>query len=85
METKQTITACAFLHNDGKVLIGKRADTKSFLPGKWELPGGHIEFGETIEKGLVRELKEEFNIDIALDKPYHEFTYVMDNGYRTCY
>ena len=80
MNKRQTITACIFLHKDGKVLIGKRADTKSFLPGKWELPGGHIEFGETVEQGLRRELLEEFTMEIILENPYAEFTYVMDNG-----
>ncbi len=80
MDKKQIITACIFLHKDGKVLIGKRSKTKSFLPGKWELPGGHAEFGETVEQCLKRELQEEFNIDIALDKPYSEYTYVMNDG-----
>lgn len=77
---RQIITACVFLHEDGKVLIGKRSSNKSFLPGKWELPGGHVEFGETIEQCLKRELQEEFNIDIVLDKPYSEYTYVMNDG-----
>jgi len=77
---RQIITACVFLHNEGKVLVGKRSNRKSFLPGKWELPGGHVEFSETIGQCLKRELQEEFKIDIILDKPYSEFTYVMNNG-----
>ena len=80
MDKKQVITACIFLHKKNKVLIGKRAYTKSFLPGKWELPGGHIEFGETIGEGLRRELLEEFNMKIILEQPYAEFTYVMNDG-----
>lgn len=77
---RQVITACVFFNKDGKVLIGKRAKTKSFLPGKWELPGGHVEFGETLEECLRRELREEFNMEIILGKPYFEFTYLMNNG-----
>ncbi len=80
MDKKQVITACVFLHKDGKVLIGKRSKTKSFLPGKWELPGGHVEFGETVEECLKRELREEFNMDINLDKLFAEYTYVMNDG-----
>ena len=57
---RQIITACVFLHNEGKVLVGKRSNRKSFLPGKWELPGGHVEFSETIGQCLKRELQEEF-------------------------
>ncbi len=43
---KQLITACAFLHQDGKLFTAKRAETKNFLPGKYELPGGHVEYGD---------------------------------------
>lgn len=76
---KQTITACVLLHHEGKALIGKRAETKQFFPGKWELPGGHVEWGETVEQSLKRELLEEFGIDIALEKIYHEFTWIGED------
>lgn len=59
--------------------MARRADTKKFLPGKYELPGGHIEFGETIEDGLKREFKEEFGIDVLVGDPFHVFTYTRDN------
>lgn len=78
MEKRQEITACVFLHKDGKALVAKRAATKKFLPGKWELLGGHIEFGETIEEGLKREIREEIHIEVELDQPYYAFTYVRD-------
>ncbi len=49
---EQVITACAFIHHlfDGieKVFLPRRAETKKFLPGVLELPGGHIDFGEDI-------------------------------------
>jgi len=70
------------LHKDGKLFIAKRANTKKFLSGKWELIGGHIEFGETIEEGLEREILEELKIEIVIENPYHAFTYVSDNGHK---
>lgn len=76
MNKTQEITACAFLYKDSKVFVAKRADTKSFLPGVYELPGGHIEFGETIEDGLKRELQEEFHVDIIIGEPFFAFTYL---------
>ncbi|MCL5433066.1 MAG: NUDIX domain-containing protein [Patescibacteria group bacterium] len=76
---KQIITACVFIYKKGKVLVAKRAKTKKFLPGKYELPGGHIEFGETIEDGLIREIDEEFHIGIRIGDPYYIFTYVYKN------
>jgi len=80
MEKYQAITACVFLHKDGKLFVAKRADTKKFLPGKFELIGGHIDFGETLEKGLEREIMEELKIDIIIENPYHAFTYISENG-----
>lgn len=80
MTKQQVITACAFIHKDGKLLVTKRADTKAFLPGEFELPGGHIEFGETIEEGLKREIREELHIEIELGNPIYAFTYIRDNN-----
>jgi 8-oxo-dGTP diphosphatase len=76
---QQVITACALIHHtfDGvvKVFLPKRADTKKFLPGIYELPGGHIDFGENIVDGLKRELREEFEIDVAVGDPFAAFDY----------
>jgi 8-oxo-dGTP diphosphatase len=76
---QQVITACAFiLHNfDGveKVFLPKRADTKKFLPGIFEIPGGHIDYGEDIVEGLKREIKEEFDMTITVGDPFAAFTY----------
>lgn len=75
MNRSQKITACAFLHKNGRLFIAKRADTKRFLPGKFELPGGHIEFGEDMITGLRREFQEEFGIEIVVGEPFYVFTY----------
>lgn len=76
---QQVITACAFIHQifDGeeKVFLPKRADTKKFLPGVYELPGGHVDFGEDIVEGLKREINEEFGMEIAVGDPFFTFTY----------
>lgn len=78
MANHQTITACAFLVKDGKLLIAKRASTKGFLPDKYELIGGHVEFGETPEEALKREAQEEMEIDIEIENPFSAFTYIRD-------
>lgn len=76
---KQVISACAFIHHnfDGteKVFLPKRAATKNFLPGVFELPGGHIDFGEEIIEGLKREIKEEFEMSIKIGDAFYAFTY----------
>jgi len=55
----------AILVKDGKLLIGKRKPTVK-LANKWELPGGKIEKKETPEDCLVRELREEFDIEVIV-------------------
>ncbi len=79
---QQVITACAFLHHSfngvEKVFLPKRASTKKFLPDVFELPGGHIDFGEDIVTGLKRELTEEFGMHIAVGDPFAVFTYTND-------
>ena len=58
---------CALIQNQGKILVVQRGK-KMKLPLKWEFPGGKIEDGESEEDCLIREIKEELNIDIELIK-----------------
>ncbi len=85
MENKnnsQTVTACAFIHHnfDGveRVFVAKRADTKTFMPGVYELPGGHIESGEDPIDGLKREILEELGMHIVVADQFDEFSYTTD-------
>ncbi|MCA0432304.1 MAG: 8-oxo-dGTP diphosphatase MutT [Proteobacteria bacterium] len=58
------VVAVALIDRDGRVLLSKRPEGKA-LAGLWEFPGGKIEAGERPERALIRELKEELNIDVA--------------------
>lgn len=77
---QQVITACAFIHQtfDGveKVFLARRAVTKMLFPGVYELPGGHIEFGEDITRGLKREINEELGMSVELGDPFTILTYL---------
>ena len=55
------------IYKDYKFLIAQRNFKKS-QGGLWEFPGGKIEKDETGEEALIREIKEEFNADIKVDK-----------------
>ncbi len=39
---------------DGRLLVVRRVAHDDFLAGEWELPGGGVDAGETIEQGAVR-------------------------------
>ncbi len=58
------VAACALVDPDGRVLMCQRPEGKS-LAGLWEFPGGKLEPGETPEACLIRELKEELEIEVA--------------------
>src|SRR5688572_9756633 len=58
------VAAGALVDADGRVLLAKRPPGKP-LAGLWEFPGGKVETGETPEAGLIRELKEELDIEVA--------------------
>ena len=62
------IAVKSFIVNDGKLLIIKRADDDSFMPGIWEIPGGKLELNEDLILGLKRETKEETGLDIEVDR-----------------
>jgi 8-oxo-dGTP diphosphatase len=53
-------TRAIIVNADGKVLIGKRA--RGDAAGKWALIGGRLEFGETTEKAIIREVNEELGL-----------------------
>lgn len=53
---------CGALIQQGKVLIARRNYGSS--KGMYEFPGGKVEKNETKEEALIREMKEELDIDI---------------------
>lgn len=78
-DSGRAVVACAFLWHDffgvKKVFLPRRAKTKEAFPDVYELPGGHIELGETIIEGLKREIKEELEMEIEVGELLEAFTY----------
>lgn len=64
---KKVEVVAAVIQKDNKIFCAQRNLSKS-MGGKWEFPGGKIEVGETKEEALVREIKEELDSDIVVDK-----------------
>jgi len=63
------------LRPDGQVLLGQRPSDKPW-PGWWELPGGKIEAGESVQQALARELMEEIGVRVTESAPW--VTYVHE-------
>ncbi len=59
------VAAAALIDADGRVLLAERPAGKP-MAGMWEFPGGKVEPGETPEAALIRELREELGIDVAV-------------------
>ena len=57
-----SVTAALLIHAN-RILIAQRGPNDK-LSGKWEFPGGKIEGSETPEQCLVREMREEFGIEV---------------------
>lgn len=58
------ITVDAVIERDDKILLIRRKNEP--FKGRWALPGGFIEYGESAENAIVREVKEEANLDISI-------------------
>ena len=58
------VVAAALVDIDNRVLIGKRPEGKT-MAGLWEFPGGKVIEGELPEQAIIRELKEELDIDVV--------------------
>ncbi len=58
------VAAAALVDIDGRVLLQQRPEGKA-MAGLWEFPGGKVEPDEGLEQSLIRELKEELDIDVT--------------------
>ena len=75
--------ACAIIEGPAGVLCAQRSATMS-LPLVWEFPGGKIEDGETAADALLREIREELQVDIIIGRalPPADHSYVEGHVIR---
>ena len=72
--------AAGILIQDLKILLAKRSSNQTFYPNVWDLPGGHLEAGESPQTALVRELKEELGIVATAYESLGTFDEVTPEG-----
>lgn len=57
---------------DNKYLVTKRSKNESTYPEYWDIPGGLVEYGELPKDAVIRETKEEVNLNIIPTNVIHE-------------
>ena len=67
------------LIRDNKILMQQRDGNCKRFPFMWCLPGGGNEKDESYEATLLREVKEEYNIDLQLSQCDHSMDYKDEN------
>lgn len=73
---KHIQVAAALLFFDGKIFAAKRGDSPyPYVAHKYEFPGGKIEEGESGERAVKRELKEELDMDVQVGGLYAKHTF----------
>jgi ADP-ribose pyrophosphatase YjhB (NUDIX family) len=64
-----TVDIIIEIESKGIVLIKRRNP-----PYGWAIPGGFVDYGESLEEAAVREAKEETNLDVKLVRQFHTYS-----------
>ena len=68
----------AIMQNDaGQIFMQQRGKDVRNEPGKWTIPGGMVEFDETIQTSLAREIKEEHGVDITVGELLSTYDHII--------
>ncbi|MDQ0418703.1 8-oxo-dGTP diphosphatase [Croceifilum oryzae] len=82
-EGVQQFAVGAVIQKDGKVLILRRLPD-DFMGGIYELPSGKVEANESLDKALIREVKEETGLDVVAIRSYIDsFDYTGRSGKKS--
>lgn len=80
MDKKFGVAAKAIIKNkDGKYLVLFKSENEDINPNEIDIPGGRVEFGEDVQDCLIREIQEEVNLDIKVNRPSRAWGFVKDN------
>ena len=64
-----TVDIIIELESRGIVLIKRKNP-----PSGWAIPGGFVDYGESLEEAAVREAREETNLDVELIRQFHTYS-----------
>src|SRR5688572_8487560 len=72
----QRIAVRAIIRQDNKTLLLRRANGRPTILGKYELPGGRLDYGEQPEDSLARNLTDEAGLTIQTAQLFDVLTYI---------
>ncbi len=74
----------AVIQNNNQILVLKRIGNVEFSPGTWDFPGGKALENESLKDALLREVKEETNLEIEPEENYF-YIFPYPNGQINIY
>jgi 8-oxo-dGTP diphosphatase len=75
------LVSAGIIYRDGQILVGQRRRGDRH-PFKWEFPGGKVEYGESPQEALVRELREELQIEAKVGTELARYEHDYPSGSR---
>jgi 8-oxo-dGTP diphosphatase len=70
--------------DDGRILVILRSPASHADPSTWDLPGGKMDYGETLTEVLVREAREETGLTVRPLRPIHITHFTKEPFWVTC-
>jgi 8-oxo-dGTP diphosphatase len=64
--TKFFVAGHALIERESKYLVMRRSVSNTYMPLKWDIPGGFVKPGETLEDAIYREVSEETGLTIQI-------------------
>jgi 8-oxo-dGTP diphosphatase len=80
VERETIMVTGAVIPVNGRLLVARRHPTSRFEPGKWEFPGGKVDFGEHPEDTIRREIAEELGVGVTVERLYNVSTHIYSDG-----
>ena len=75
MENEIVVAVKGVITHNNRVLIIQRSEDDEVGAGTWECVGGKMDFGESLEDALIREVQEEVGLIINIDKLLYATTF----------
>ena len=66
--TKFFVAGHALIERESKYLVMRRSKLSTYMPLKWDIPGGIVKPGETLEEAICREVSEETGLTIQVGR-----------------